>query len=418
MAYNDSNRGKGRPAGTRGGVKKYPADRNFGGADRNPGGTDRKPSRGNRDGTDKKPYYGNKTNEDRKPYYGGKANEDRKPYYGGKANEDRKPYYGNKTNEDRKPYRGNRDNADRKPYAAKGNAGWDRKPRQDRKKEYDRIPPRDTSVKSQETAEAAAADEAEADGEDYDPTAGLVIGRSAVRELLRSGRTVDKLLVHRGEREGSIVMLVAETIEQGIPVVEVDKAKLDEMAGFVPHQGVIAMVAQKDYCSVEDILALAKERGESPLIVIADGITDPYNLGALIRCAEGVGAHGLIIPRRRAVGLTALVAKSSAGAMEHLAVAKVSNIAATVKALRQAGIWCYAAEAGGKPHYETDLTGPCALVFGSEGDGVSRVVRQACDGVISIPMYGKVNSFNVSTAAAVVLCEAARQQHSKGTPGK
>ena len=404
MAYNDSNRGKGRPAGTRGGVKKYPADRNFGGADRNPGGTDRKPFRGNRDGADKKPYYGNK------------ANEDRKPYYGNKTNEDRKPYYGNKTNEDRKPYRGNRDNADRKPYAAKG--GWDRKPRQDRKKEYDRIPPRDTSVKSQETAEAAAADEAEADGEDYDPTAGLVIGRSAVRELLRSGRTVDKLLVHRGEREGSIVMLVAEAIEQGIPVVEVDKAKLDEMAGFVPHQGVIAMVAQKDYCSVEDILALAKERGESPLIVIADGITDPYNLGALIRCAEGVGAHGLIIPRRRAVGLTALVAKSSAGAMEHLAVAKVSNIAATVKALRQAGIWCYAAEAGGKPHYETDLTGPCALVFGSEGDGVSRVVRQACDGVISIPMYGKVNSFNVSTAAAVVLCEAARQQHSKGTPGK
>ena len=407
MAYNDSNRGKGRPAGTRGGVKKYPADRNFGGADWNPGGTDRKPFRGNRDGADKKPYYGNK------------ANEDRKPYYGNKTNEDRKPYYGNKTNEDRKPYRGNRDNADRKPYAAKGNAGWDRKPRQDRKKEYDRIPPRDTSVKSQETAEAAAADEAElADGEDYDPTAGLVIGRSAVRELLRSGRTVDKLLVHRGEREGSIVMLVAEAIEQGIPVVEVDKAKLDEMAGFVPHQGVIAMVAQKDYCSVEDILALAKERGESPLIVIADGITDPYNLGALIRCAEGVGAHGLIIPRRRAVGLTALVAKSSAGAMEHLAVAKVSNIAATVKALRQAGIWCYAAEAGGKPHYETDLTGPCALVFGSEGDGVSRVVRQACDGVISIPMYGKVNSFNVSTAAAVVLCEAARQQHSKGTPGK
>ena len=403
MAYNDSNRGKGRPAGTRGGVKKY-------GADRNPGGTDRKPFRGNRDGADKKPYYGNKANEDRKPYYGSKASEDRKPYYGNKTNEGRKPYYGGKANEDRKPYRGNRDNADRKPYAAKGNAGWDRKPRQDRKKEYDRIPPRDTSVKSQETAEA--------DGEDYDPTAGLVIGRSAVRELLRSGRTVDKLLVHRGEREGSIVMLVAEAIEQGIPVVEVDKAKLDEMAGCVPHQGVIAMVAQKDYCSVEDILALAKERGESPLIVIADGITDPYNLGTLIRCAEGVGAHGLIIPRRRAVGLTALVAKSSAGAMEHLAVAKVSNIAATVKALRQAGIWCYAAEAGGKPHYETDLTGPCALVFGSEGDGVSRVVRQACDGVISIPMYGKVNSFNVSTAAAVVLCEAARQQHSKGTPGK
>lgn len=238
---------------------------------------------------------------------------------------------------------------------------------------------------------------------------GLVIGRNAVRELLRSDRTVDKLLVRRGEREGSIVMLVAEAVDRGIPVVEVDKAKLDNLAGFVPHQGVIAMVAQKDYCSVEDILAIAEERGEPPLIVIADGITDPYNLGALIRCAEGCGAHGLIIPRRRAVGMTALVAKSSAGAMEHLAVAKVSNIANTVLELQGKGIWVYAAEAGGKPHYETDLKGPCALVFGSEGDGVSRIVKDKCDGIVSIPMYGHVNSFNVSTAAAVVLCEAARQ---------
>ncbi len=438
MAYNDSNRGKNRPAGSRGGVKKYPADRNFGGAERTSGGSDRKPFRGNRDGENKKPYYGNKPNADRKPYYGGKDNADRKPYYGGKDNADRKQYYGGKDNADRKQYYGGKDNADRKPYyggkdnadrkpyygakdsaprkphAPKGGTGWEHKPRPDWKKPYDKIPPHDTAADRQETAAAAEDSQDTEDGEDYDPTAGLVIGRSAVRELLRSGRTVDKLLVHRGEREGSIVVLVAEAIEQGIPVVEVDKAKLDEMAGFVPHQGVIAMVAQKDYCSVEDILALAQERGEKPLIVIADGITDPYNLGALIRCAEGVGAHGLIIPRRRAVGLTALVAKSSAGAMEHLAVAKVSNIAATVKSLQQAGIWCYAAEAGGKPHYETDLTGPCALVFGSEGDGVSRVVRQACDGVISIPMYGKVNSFNVSTAAAVVLCEAARQQHSKG----
>ena len=389
MAYNDGSRGKGRPAGTRGGVKKYPADKNFGGTEKNYGRTDRKPYYGNKDGAERKPYYGNRDGAERKPYYGNKDGAERKPYYG------------------------NKDGAERKPYEGKGKAGGGRDPRFNRKKDYEKIPPRDTFVKEQVTeAEEAEADDAE-DAEGYDPAAGLVIGRSAVRELLRSGRTVDKLLVHRGEREGSIVVLVAEAIEQGIPVVEVDKAKLDEMSGFVPHQGVIAMVAQKDYCSVEDILALAKERGETPLIVIADGITDPYNLGALIRCAEGVGAHGLIIPRRRAVGLTALVAKSSAGAMEHLAVAKVSNIAATVKSLKQAGIWCYAAEAGGKPHYETDLTGPCALIFGSEGDGVSRVVKQACDGVISIPMYGKVNSFNVSTAAAVVLCEAARQQHGK-----
>ncbi len=245
-----------------------------------------------------------------------------------------------------------------------------------------------------------------------DPEAeGLVIGRNAVRELLRSDRTVDKLLVRRGDREGSIVVLVAEAIEKDIPVVEVDKAKLDSMAGFVPHQGVIAMVAQKEYCAVEDILAIAAERGEAPFLVIADGITDPYNLGALIRCAEGCGAHGIIIPRRRAVGLTALVAKSSAGAMEHMAIAKVSNIHQTVLDLQKAGIWVYAAEAGGSAHYDTNFRGPCALVMGSEGEGVSRVVKDACDGVVSIPMYGHVNSFNVSTAAAVILAEIARQHH-------
>lgn len=245
--------------------------------------------------------------------------------------------------------------------------------------------------------------------EELGPVAGVVVGRNAVRELLKSERAIDKILVRRGDREGSIVVLVAEAIEKGIPVVEVDKSKLDDMAGFVPHQGVIAMVAQKEYCTVEDILAIAAERGEKPLIVIADGITDPYNLGALIRCAEGCGAHGLIIPRRRAVGLTALVAKSSAGAMEHLAIAKVSNIAATVQMLQKEGVWVYAAEAGGKAHYETDFTGPCALVFGSEGDGVSHIVKDKCDAIVSIPMYGHVNSFNVSTAGAVILCEAARQ---------
>lgn len=250
------------------------------------------------------------------------------------------------------------------------------------------------------------------DGNTPEPEAeGLVIGRNAVRELLRSDRTVDKLLVRRGDREGSIVVLVAEAVEKGIPIVEVDKAKLDSLSGFVPHQGVIAMVAQKEYCTVEDILAIAADRGEKPFIVIADGITDPYNLGALIRCAEGCGAHGLIIPRRRAVGLTALVAKSSAGAMEHLAIAKVANIHQTVLDLQKAGVWVYAAEAGGSAHYNTNFEGPCALVMGSEGDGVSRVVKDACDGIVSIPMYGHVNSFNVSTAASVILAEIARQHH-------
>lgn len=239
---------------------------------------------------------------------------------------------------------------------------------------------------------------------------GLVIGRNAVRELLKSGRPVDKLMVRRGDREGSIVVIVAEAIERGIPVIEVEKAKLDSMTEFAPHQGVVAMAAEKEYCEVEDILRIAQERGEPPLIVISDGITDPYNLGAVIRCAEGVGAHGLIIPKRRAAGLTPLVSKSSAGAIEHLAIAKVVNIAATVEMLKENGVWVYAAEAGGSNCYETDFSGPCAIVLGSEGEGVSKLVTQRCDAVVSIPMYGKVNSFNVSTAAAVLLSQAKKCQ--------
>jgi 23S rRNA (guanosine2251-2'-O)-methyltransferase len=242
---------------------------------------------------------------------------------------------------------------------------------------------------------------------------GLIIGRNAVRELLKSDREIDKLLVQRGEREGSIVVLVAMAVEKGIPVVETDKAKLDAMSGFAPHQGVVAMASEKEYCTVEDILAIAEERGEAPFIVIADGITDPYNLGALIRCAEGAGAHGIIIPKRRSTGLTPLVSKSSAGAIEHMAIAKVSNISNTILSLKEKGVWVFAAEAGGTPYYETNFKGPCAIVLGSEGNGVSQIVVENSDALTSIPMYGKVNSFNVSTAASVILCEVARQNRTK-----
>ncbi len=250
------------------------------------------------------------------------------------------------------------------------------------------------------------------DVDQYD-NEGITAGRNAVRELLRSDREIDKVLVQRGEREGSIVMLVAIAVEKGIPVVETDKARLDMMSGNIHHQGIIAMASEKEYCSVDDILNIASERGEAPLVVIADGITDPHNLGALIRCAEGAGAHGLIIPKRRATGLTPVVSKSSAGAIEHLAIAKVSNIASTVRYLKEKGIWTYAAEAGGTPYYETNFKGACALIFGSEGNGVSKVVVDNCDAITSIPMYGNVNSFNVSTAASVILCEAARQNRCK-----
>ena len=245
------------------------------------------------------------------------------------------------------------------------------------------------------------------EAEDYNE--GLIVGRNAVRELLKSGRTIDKLLVQRGEREGSIVVLVAEAIERHIPVVESDKAKLDKLTNGASHQGIVAMAAEKEYCSVDDILNIAKERGEKPFIVIADGVSDPHNLGAIIRCAEGVGAHGFIIPKRRAVGLTPTVSKASAGAIEHLAVAKVTNIAATVEELKEKGIWIFSAEAGGENYYDTDFKCPCAIVLGSEGDGVSKLVKDRSDYIVSIPMYGKINSFNVSTAAAVILAEISRQ---------
>lgn len=291
------------------------------------------------------------------------------------------------------------DRAER-PYRAKGDhARTDRKPYRAAERPTERAA--ETYIGNTETADSIHGD--------YEN--GAVIGRSAVRELLRSERPIDKLFVQKGERTGSITVLVAQAIERHIPVIEVERQKLDSISGFAPHQGVIAMAAEKEYCSVSDILAIAKERGEAPLVVICDGVTDPYNLGAIIRCAECCGAHGLIIPKRRAVGLTPLVTKASAGAIEHLAVAKVANITAAIEELKEAGVWVYAAEAGGESLWRADLRGACAIVMGSEGDGVSQVVKKACDGILSIPIYGQVNSFNVSTAAAVILAEAARQQH-------
>ena len=241
----------------------------------------------------------------------------------------------------------------------------------------------------------------------------LVIGRNAVRELLKGFRSIDKILVMKGEREGSITLLVAKAIERGIPVVECEKQKLDMLAGPVVHQGIIAMASAKEYVSVEEIVKIAQDRGEAPLILIADGIEDPHNLGAVIRVAEGAGAHGLIIPKRRAVGVTSIVEKASAGALEHLAVAKVSNIASAVEKLKKLGVWIYAAEAGGKPYYEVDFSGPCAIVVGSEGFGVSKLVKEISDFNVSIPMYGKVTSFNVACATSVIMCEAAKCHHKK-----
>ena len=245
------------------------------------------------------------------------------------------------------------------------------------------------------------------------PNEGAVSGRNAVRELLSGGRDIDKIFVARGDRSGSIVSLVAEAIERRIPIVEVDRKRLDSMCGHNRHQGIVAMAAEAAYSSLDDIFARAAEMGEPPLIVIADEIEDPHNLGALIRCAECAGAHGLIVPKRRAVGLTSVVSKASAGAIEHLPIVKVTNLASTIDELKEKGLWLYAADMDGSPYYETDWKGSAAIVLGSEGFGISRLVKEKCDFVVSIPIYGKVNSMNVSTAAAVILCEAAKQRRAK-----
>ena len=244
--------------------------------------------------------------------------------------------------------------------------------------------------------------------EDTLNTENAVAGRNAVAELVRSGRDVDKIFVKDGEWEGAIKDIVAIAKERGIPVVEAGKQKLDKLCGGVTHQGIVAIAAEKQYCSVEDILKIARDKGEQPFIVIADGINDPHNLGTLIRVADGAGCHGLIIPKRRNATLTAVVSKASAGALAHLPVAKVTNINSTIEMLKKEGLWIYAAEAGGQDLASTDIATPAAFVFGSEGEGVSRLVKENSDVILSIPMRGKVNSLNVSSAAAVVLFHASR----------
>ncbi len=240
---------------------------------------------------------------------------------------------------------------------------------------------------------------------------GVVAGRNAVRELLMSGRDIDKIYVQKGEREGSILSLIGEAAARKIPLVEVEKIRLNDLAASQAHQGIVAMAAEHAYATVEDILAFAQQRGEKPVIVFLDGVEDPHNLGAILRSAECMGAHGVVLPKRRSVGLTAVVAKTSAGAIEHMRVARVPNIAQTIKELKEQGMWFYAADMDGHPYTQTDFSSPVGLVLGGEGSGVSHLVKQNCDFIVSIPQYGQVNSMNVSCAAAVLLCEIARQRH-------
>lgn len=238
-----------------------------------------------------------------------------------------------------------------------------------------------------------------------------VSGRNAVKELLASGRDIDKIYVQKGEREGSVVMLVAKANERKIPVIEVERSKLDSISGVSSHQGIVAFAAEQNYSTLEQIIEYAESRGEAPFVVVCDGIEDPHNLGAIIRSAECSGVHGVIIPKRRAVGLTPVVAKSSAGALEHMRVARVTNLAMTLDEMKRLGFWIYAADMGGERYCDVDYSGSVAVVLGSEGFGISRLVKEKCDFTVSIPLYGKVNSMNVSCAAAVILTEVAKGRH-------
>ena len=240
---------------------------------------------------------------------------------------------------------------------------------------------------------------------------GLIEGRNAVTEALRAGTAIDKIYIARGETDATLGHIASTARNKGIVVVEADRRKLDGMSRTKRHQGVIAVSAIREYASVDDILNAARERGEAPLIVVCDELSDPHNLGAVIRTAECAGAHGVIIPKRRSAGLTAIVAKTSAGAVSHLPVARVPNLTSLLKDLKAEGLWVYGTAAEGTtPLYKADLKGPAVIIIGSEGDGMGRLIREQCDFLVSIPMRGKVNSLNASAAAPIVLYEAVRQR--------
>ena len=254
--------------------------------------------------------------------------------------------------------------------------------------------------------ERRPAPQAEADG--------IIEGRNAVIEALRAGTPIDKIFLARGETDAALAHIAASARDRGVVVVECDRRKLDFMSRTHAHQGVIALAAAREYATLDDLLENAAGKGEAPLLVICDELTDPHNLGAILRSAECVGAHGVIIPKRRSVGLTATVAKASAGAVEYMPVARVTNINAAIADLKEKGVWIFGTAAEGSiPMYQADLTIPAAIVIGNEGSGMSPLVRKNCDVTVHIPMKGNISSLNASCAASVLLYEALRQRLQK-----
>lgn len=239
----------------------------------------------------------------------------------------------------------------------------------------------------------------------------IIEGRNAVIEALRAGRTIDKIYIAAGDTDKTLGHIASKAKALGIVVVDADRRKLDFMSVTKAHQGVVAVCAVRDYASVDDILAAAGVKNEAPFVIVCDEVSDPRNMGAIIRSAECAGAHGIVIPKRRSAGLTAIVDKASAGAAEHALVARVPNIPAAIGELKEKGLWIYGTAADGSSDlWNTDFTGPMALVIGSEGDGMGRLVRERCDFIVSIPMKGRVSSLNAAAAAAVTMYEVLRQR--------
>jgi len=264
---------------------------------------------------------------------------------------------------------------------------------------------------AQSKVSAPAAEPQPVREEGFDPSASYVEGRHAVMEVLKSGRTIDKLYIQKGINDGLLAAIKGKAAAAGVVIAECDRRKLDYMSATGTHQGVIASVAEHEYVTVEAILKNAEEKGEKPLIVICDSLADPHNLGAIIRTASAAGAHGVIIPKRRSVGLTAVVAKSAAGALEHMPVARVTNLTAAIKELKEKGVWVFGTAAGGQtPLFEADLGGASAIIIGNEGDGMGKLIQENCDFILSIPMKGEMPSLNASAAAAIVLFEAVRRR--------
>ena len=339
--------------------------------------------------TERRSYSDRPYNGERRPYGDRPNNGERRPY-GDRPYGDR-PYGDRPNNGERRPYGDRPNSSERRPYGERMNderPGFGG-PRPERR---DARPPREERRPMPPRAEAPREPEEESN---------LLVGRNPIREALRAGRDIEKLLVARGELIGSAREIVAMAHEQKIIVQEVDRARLDAMAPN--HQGLIAVASAYAYQTVDAMLELAKSRGEAPFLVILDGVTDPHNLGAVIRSAECVGAHGVIIPERRAVGLTPAAVKASAGAVEHIPVARETNLTRTIERLKKEGIWVYGAAMNGEDFRKVDFSGPAALVIGSEGEGISRLVQESCDRLVSLPMKGQIGSLNASVAAGVLL---------------